>query len=211
MKLLFVHQHFSGQVRRLAPALAAQPGAEVLALRLNARRPGLARDLASHTEQSNTGNARQHARARPTRRFIKLAEVLTLAVAASAATASPIRVDATPSLSASSFETMPTEARSVIRNAQATARRGDTQALRKLMAPSFQWNFGPDGATHDAAIQAWRVDPDYLHQMVRVLSKGCVLADLDTISCPGAGGTRFRAGFQRTSDGWKMNYFLAGD
>lgn len=62
MKLLFVHQHFSGQVRRLAPALAAQPGAEVLALRLNARRPGLARDLASHTEQSNTGNARQHAR-----------------------------------------------------------------------------------------------------------------------------------------------------
>lgn len=206
MKLLFVHQHFPGQFRRLAPALAAQPGGGVLALSLNARRPGLARDLASDTDQSSSGSTRQRARVRPTRRSKILASAWALAVAASAATASPARADA-----AASLKVLPSEARSVIRDARTAARRGDVQALRRLMAPSFRWNFGPDGEIHDAAIQAWRTDPDYLRQMVRVLRKGCVLADVDTITCPGAGGTSFRAGFQRTSDGWKMIYFIAGD
>ena len=79
------------------------------------------------------------------------------------------------------------------------------------MAPSFRWNFGPDGETQDAAIQAWQADRDYLRQMVRVLRNGCFLEGLETITCPGRGGTSFRAGFQHTNDGWKMNYFLAGD
>lgn len=99
----------------------------------------------------------------------------------------------------------------MIREAYAAARKGDPQALPKLMAPNFRWSFGPDGENLDSALQVWRADPDYLRQMVRVLRKGCVLADVDTVTCPGFGGTSFRAGFQRTSDGWKMNYFLAGD
>lgn len=134
------------------------------------------------------------------------AQIWALTVAAGAAHASPSHVNSAPS-----FKDLPIEARSVIRDAEAAAQRRDTQALRTLMAPSFRWNLGPDGETHDAAVRAWLADPDYLRQMVSVLRKGCVLMDLVTISCPGAGGTSFRAGFQRTGGGWKMTYFLAGD
>jgi hypothetical protein len=79
------------------------------------------------------------------------------------------------------------------------------------MAVSFRWNFGPEGDIHDAAIRAWRADRKYLRQMARVLRNGCSLASETSITCPGRGGTDFRAGFQYSSDGWKMSYFLAGD
>lgn len=79
------------------------------------------------------------------------------------------------------------------------------------MAPSFRWNFGPDGESHEAAIQAWRADPDYLRQMARVLRQGCFPDGAERITCPGRGGAHFRAGFQYTREGWKMSYFLAGD
>jgi hypothetical protein len=108
-------------------------------------------------------------------------------------------------------EAVPKDARATIRDVLGAARQRNVQVLRTFMAPGFKWNFGPDGDSADAATRAWQADPDYLRQLVRVLRTGCFLESRDIVTCPGKGGTNFRAGFERTSDGWKLTYFLAGD
>jgi hypothetical protein len=111
----------------------------------------------------------------------------------------------------SAGETVPAEARKVIDQAGVAARTRDFETLRRLMSDHFKWNLGPDGEDVDLAINAWRRDPAYLIQMSDVLRRGCRLHDVAAIECPGKGGIGFRAGFRKTSAGWCMTHFLAGD
>jgi hypothetical protein len=106
---------------------------------------------------------------------------------------------------------MPPEARVVIDRAKMAAQRRDFGTLRSLMARDFKWNFGPDGESPELAITAWRQDPEYLQQMREVLDRGCHMTDSHSINCPGKGGLNFRGGFKKMSEGWLLNYFLAGD
>jgi len=105
---------------------------------------------------------------------------------------------------------VPDDARKVIRSVHEAASKRDFTAVRSLMVDDFQWSFGGD---RDAgqAIDAWKADPRALDALARVTSRDCGVVTTDTIECPRGAGTRARAGFLRTSGGWRMHYFVEGD
>jgi hypothetical protein len=128
-----------------------------------------------------------------------------LAAASSASAAEPARA-------------LPAAATQVIAQVRQAAEQRDLPGLRKLMIREFSWSFGGDRDA-DQAIEAWKEDPKYLRQLVRVLRQPC---RVDTArygsdegkrraKCPGAGNLSFRAGFIETPDGWRMEYFVEGD
>lgn len=105
---------------------------------------------------------------------------------------------------------LPKKAQAVIQKTMEYAQKRELKKLRNLMVRKFTWSFGGDRDA-DQAISEWRNDPKFLEELVQVLRKGCALQSTDRIECPGAGNDNFRAGFVKTSDGWKMEYFVAGD
>lgn len=106
---------------------------------------------------------------------------------------------------------IPDDARSIIREVRAAAKTKDFRTLRRLMVSEFTWSFGGDGDA-DQAIDAWRRDPTALPELYRVTGHRCVFrTDEMNIQCPPNAGYKYRAGFTKTGQGWRMSYFVAGD
>ena len=123
-----------------------------------------------------------------------LAAVLAFLIASHALAAAPI----------------PEDAQATIRAVGAAAARRDFAALDKMMIREFTWSFGGDRDARQA-LDAWRADPGYLAQLRRATAVKCGYAAPKIIECPIKAGTGHRAGFERTTDGWRMSYFVAGD
>ena len=105
---------------------------------------------------------------------------------------------------------IPEDAQGVIKTISSAAARRDFDTLNKLMAREFTWSFGGDRDARQA-LDAWRAKRDYLTQLHRVTSRPCAFITKRVIECPVKAGTSHRAGFERTTDGWRMTYFVAGD
>ena len=113
---------------------------------------------------------------------------------------------------------LPPETSAVIDRVRQAAERSDWAALRKSMVREFTWSFGGDRGA-DQAIEAWKNRPEYVRELSRVLGMGCRVdttrygdgANAERIKCDGIGGLHFRAGFINTPEGWKLEYFVAGD
>jgi len=113
---------------------------------------------------------------------------------------------------------LPPEASAVIDRVRQAAERSDWTALRKSMVREFTWSFGGDRDA-DQAIQEWKNRPEYARELNWVLRLGCYVdttryggeTKAERIKCDGIGGMHFRAGFINTSEGWKFEYFVAGD
>lgn len=105
---------------------------------------------------------------------------------------------------------IPEDAQALIRAVGSAAGRQDFAALDKLMVREFTWSFGGDRDARQA-LDAWRADPRYLAQLSRATAAKCGYVTPKVIECPIKAGTGHRAGFERTTDGWRMSYFVAGD
>ena len=105
---------------------------------------------------------------------------------------------------------IPIEAQKVIDQVHAAAINEDFARLRRLMVRDFQWSFGGD-ANVDQALDTWKADPKYLRSLKGVTAQQCAFIDAATVQCPAKGRTNFRAGFGKTADGWRMQYFVEGD
>ena len=113
---------------------------------------------------------------------------------------------------------LPPEASAVIDRVRQAAERSDWTALRKSMVREFMWSFGGDRDA-DQAIQEWKNRPEYARELNWVLRLGCHVdttrygdeTKAERIKCDGIGGLHFRAGFINTPEGWKLEYFVAGD
>jgi hypothetical protein len=124
-------------------------------------------------------------------RFISL---LVLSALSTSATAAPI----------------PKEAQSLISKVHVAASKKDTEALKKLMVTEFVWSFGGD-ADAEQAIQAWKSDTSLFKKLYRITGRDCVEKANHSIECPKNAGTSYRAGFKKTTEGWRMFYFVVGD
>jgi hypothetical protein len=102
------------------------------------------------------------------------------------------------------------EAQSVISKVHTAAKEKDTVTLKKLMVTEFIWSFGGDGNA-EQAIQAWKADKSIFKKLYRVTGEGCITKPDHSIECPKNAGTGYRAGFKKTTEGWRMFYFVAGD
>jgi hypothetical protein len=102
------------------------------------------------------------------------------------------------------------EAQSVISKVHTAAKEKDTVALKKLMVTEFVWSFGGD-ANAEQAIQAWKADKSMLKELYRATGQDCIENPDHSIECPKNAGTGYRAGFKKTTEGWRMFYFVAGD
>jgi hypothetical protein len=78
------------------------------------------------------------------------------------------------------------------------------------MIRDFQWSFGGD-ADVQQALEAWKADPKYLQHLRRVTSQPCGFITPQVVQCPLKASAGFRAGFERTPEGWRMSYFVEGD
>jgi hypothetical protein len=78
------------------------------------------------------------------------------------------------------------------------------------MLQEFQWSFGGDADVMQA-LDAWKTDPKYLRNLARATAQQCGFHTPQIIQCPAKARTSYRAGFERTADGWRMRYFIAGD
>jgi hypothetical protein len=110
---------------------------------------------------------------------------------------------------------LPQSALAVVAETLHAAEARDYDRLRSLMTTAFTWSFGGDGDA-DQALDAWRTNPDeYLRNLVDVLRLGCNIDsrfhDGARVICPGRGDLDYRAGFLETQQGWKFEYFVAGD
>ena len=105
---------------------------------------------------------------------------------------------------------IPEDAQVTIRAVGSAAGRQDLAALDRLMIREFTWSFGGDRDARQA-LDAWRADPRYLAQLSRATAAKCGYVTPKIIECPIRAGTGQRAGFERTTDGWRMSYFVAGD
>jgi len=105
---------------------------------------------------------------------------------------------------------IPIDAQKVIEQVHAAAVNEDFTLLRRLMVRDFQWSFGGD-ANVEQAFDAWKTDPKYLRSLKRVTAQPCAFIGSAIIQCPAKGRTNFRAGFGKTADGWRMQYFVEGD
>jgi len=114
------------------------------------------------------------------------------------------------SASSQKKRSLPQKADAVIQKVTGYAKKKELSKLRALMVKEFTWSFGGDNDA-DQAIDEWRQNPKYLKALVQVLKQGCDVAAPDRIECLGNGNDDFRAGFVNTSDGWRMEYFVAGD
>ena len=113
---------------------------------------------------------------------------------------------------------LPPDASAVIDRVRQGAERSDWTALRSAMIREFLWSFGGDRDA-DQAIQEWKNRPEHVRELSRVLGMGCRVdttrygdgTNAERIICDGKGGMHFRAGFINKSEGWKLEYFVAGD
>lgn len=119
-----------------------------------------------------------------------------------------VTADASPEVLAASA--IPQQAAALIGKVNLAAAAKDFPALRRLMIKEFTWSMGGD-ADADQAIDAWRSDPTYLIDLQRVTGLGCASAEDKSVECPANAGMDFRAGFELTTEGWRMVYFVEGD
>lgn len=126
----------------------------------------------------------------------------------------PVRIICFSILLVFSFSTLAApfsiEAQSVISKVHTAAKNKDTVALKKLMVTEFIWSFGGD-ANAEQAIQAWKADKSIFKKMYRATGQDCIEKSDYSIECPKNAGTGYRAGFKKTTEGWRMFYFVAGD
>ena len=104
----------------------------------------------------------------------------------------------------------PKEAQFVISKVHVAASKKDTETLKKLMVTDFVWSFGGDSDA-EQAIQAWKSDTSLLKKLYRITGRDCVEKADHSIECPKNAGTSYRAGFKKTTEGWRMFYFVVGD
>jgi hypothetical protein len=113
------------------------------------------------------------------------------------------------SFSAPASRTVPPGALALIRQVHAAAVAHDYAALEKVMIKDFIWSFGGDNDAAQA-LAAWRENSKYLQQLGRVTGQKCAY-EAEYVECPANAGTDYRAGFKASPDGWRMEYFVAGD
>jgi hypothetical protein len=105
---------------------------------------------------------------------------------------------------------IPEGARASIAAVHAAAVAKDFNALRAQMdASGFVSSFGGEGSV-DEALDLWRKDPELLAELARATAQACALEE-NYVECPAGAGTGYRAGFGLTDEGWRMQWFLAGD
>ncbi len=107
-------------------------------------------------------------------------------------------------------EPIPKEAQFLISKVHVAASKKDTDTLKKLMVTEFVWSFGGDGDS-EQAIQAWKADTSLLKKLYHVTGRDCFEKADHSIECPKNAGTNYRAGFKKTTEGWRMFYFVGGD
>ncbi|AKR43189.1 hypothetical protein [Methylophilus sp. TWE2] len=105
---------------------------------------------------------------------------------------------------------IPKEAQSLILKVHVAASKKDTETLKKLMVTEFIWGFGGDGDA-EQAIQAWKADTSLFKKLYHVTGRDCFEKPDHSIECPKNAGTSYRAGFKKTTKGWRMFYFVGGD
>jgi hypothetical protein len=105
---------------------------------------------------------------------------------------------------------VPKDAARVLRDVSAAAKKRNLAALRKLMVSDFMYSPGTD-ADADRAIDFWKREKRFLPELVKVLGNGCASKDATHVACQGEGNLAFRAGFRRTDQGWRMEYFVEGE
>jgi len=111
---------------------------------------------------------------------------------------------------APSAPAVPVDAVKAIAAVHAAAEAKDFAALRALMDESeFTSSFGGDGGA-DEAIALWQQQPGLLSELARVTAQTCA-RDGDYVECPRDAEAGYRAGFRLTAEGWRMQWFLAGD
>ena len=113
---------------------------------------------------------------------------------------------------------IPPDASAIIDRVRQAAEQQDWKTLRSSMVKEFLWSFGGDRDA-DQAIEEWKNHPANVRELSRVLRLGCHVdttrygdgKNASRIKCDGKGGMHYRAGFIKTSEGWKLEYFVAGD
>ena len=107
---------------------------------------------------------------------------------------------------------VPPDAQEVIDAVHSAATKRDFQALKDLMVQDFTWTFGYGGdRSSDDAIASWKTDPEALVALIRVTAGRCEPISEQDVQCPKDADISYRAGFTRTSSGWRLAYFVAGD
>lgn len=113
--------------------------------------------------------------------------------------------------SATAFSsTLPNDAITAIHQVNKAAKSANFANLKSLMVQNFIWSFGGD-ASATQSIEDWKANPDNLKRLIEATEQPCVLLSDNTVECPSAAGLGYRAGFKRTSTGWRMFYFVQGD
>ena len=107
-------------------------------------------------------------------------------------------------------EPIPHAAKIVISETHRSAKLHNSKALLKLMVPNFVWSFGGD-ANAMQAIDSWLENPILFDELSRITSMDCISLDKYTVECPKNADTGYRAGFKKTTQGWRMEYFVEGD
>lgn len=104
---------------------------------------------------------------------------------------------------------LPQEAAAVIQQVLRAAQQREFTRLRALMIREFLFEFvHPSDA--DAAIEAFKENPDYLRELAAVLKQGCFAWRRSDVTCPGKGGMGLSVGFTLTPDGWRLYSFVTG-
>jgi hypothetical protein len=112
-------------------------------------------------------------------------------------------------LSTQPWEGLPGDAPSVLARIHAAAKKKDTQALRPLMIPAFEWSTGGEPSI-DTALSLWSADPLQLSALVRVLEGGCEERETGVrIVCPKREGGQqgYRAELRRVGANWRFAAF----
>jgi len=104
---------------------------------------------------------------------------------------------------------VPADARAVIQAVHDATAKKDYDALSRHMAKDFQWSVAGEGDVREA-MRAWKSNPKYLRNLLRVTSRPCGIRGEEIVECPAKAGKGFRAGFEKTPQGWRMTYFVEG-
>lgn len=110
---------------------------------------------------------------------------------------------------ASASPAIPKDAIAAIHKLHVASSRGDLVALRRMMSEQFTWSFGGDSDAKQA-IDYWQQQPSELKALAKVTKTGCGWHG-EILQCPVVAGMKHRAGFRLTKQGWRMEYFVAGD
>lgn len=109
---------------------------------------------------------------------------------------------------------MPAAVGHLIQTVHRAAVSRDFDQLRQTMTADFQWSFDAAEQTADRALRNFQDQTDTwtLPALAAATAnaQACGYVN-DNVECPRDAGSGYRAGFARTTAGWRMIYFVAGE